>query len=270
MPSPPAKPQRINESLFGHQEARILGFLAARLPAAVKPDHLTAIGVFGAFAVLAGYLLSRQSIGWIWLANAGLVIHWLGDSLDGNLARLRQIERPRYGFYLDQVIDTVGNLAIGIGVGLSPWVRLDGVLLTLVVYQMLTIQVLVRTIIDREFHLAVGRLGPTEMRLGIVAMNLGILLFGAPSLIDHPVKLTWADCLVVAAAVIMLVLFARQFVAHVKRIGREDPPLPSGDCIAAIGATTAFHPPSDTQERTHPPQAPGPLTARSCNIVTFE
>lgn len=219
----PAKPKRINESIFAGPEARALAFIAARLPRAIKPDHLTILGVFGAFAVLAGYVLGHHGSGWLWLANLGLIIHWLGDSLDGTLARLRGIERPRYGFYLDQVIDTVGNLAIGLGVGLSPWVRLDCALLVLAAYHMLAVQVLVRTLVDREFHLAVGRVGPTEMRVGIILMNLAIMGFGAPPLLVWPVALNWWDVLMLVSALGLLGLFARQMAVHLRRIGREDP-----------------------------------------------
>jgi archaetidylinositol phosphate synthase len=217
------KPIRVNESIFANQERRILTAIAARLPGAIKPDHLTGLGVFAALLVLAAYVLSNWSIEWLWLANFGLVLHWLGDSLDGTLARHRRIERPRYGFYLDQVIDTVGNLAIGLGIGLSPWTRLDCALLVLAVYHMLSVQIFVRTIVDREFHVAVGRLGPTEMRIGIIAMNCAIMAFGAPTLISWPAAMGWPDLMMIALSVGLLGLFGRQMVRHLRRIAAEEP-----------------------------------------------
>jgi len=80
--------------------------------------------------------LSRLAQG---LANAGLLMHWFGDSLDGTVARYRQAERPRYGFFVDQTIDVVGNLLIALGVGLSPWARLDVALLFLTAFHMISI-----------------------------------------------------------------------------------------------------------------------------------
>ena len=92
---------RIQENLLAKAERRLLNWLCARLPAAIKPDHLTAIGIVGAVMVLAGYAASASDRWWLWLAVGGYVIHWFGDSLDGSVARHRGIERPRYGYFLD-------------------------------------------------------------------------------------------------------------------------------------------------------------------------
>jgi hypothetical protein len=88
--------RRVNESWLAAHEFRALQVLARQLPAAVTPDHLTALGVAGAGLVLLGGMLSTRSIEWLWLSNLGLLVHWYGDSLDGTVARLRGIERPRY------------------------------------------------------------------------------------------------------------------------------------------------------------------------------
>lgn len=215
---------RVNESLLAGPERRALLAIAARLPGWCTPDGLTLFGVFGGCVVILGYVLSRSDIAWLWLADLGLVIHWLGDSLDGTLARLRGIERPRYGFYLDQVIDALGNVLIALGVGLSLAARLDVALLVLATFHMLSIQVYVRAIVDREFHLAVGRLGPTEMRLGIVLMNTGILLFGAPPLPGLPIALTWCDALMLVTALGLFGLYFHQMRRHLARFALEDPP----------------------------------------------
>lgn len=204
----------------------MLHAIARRLPAVVTPDRLTVFGVFGALVVVAGYALSARQTGWLWLANLGLVFHWLGDSLDGTVARIRHIERPRYGFYLDQVIDTLGNLLIAVGVGLSPWIRMDVVLIVLALYQMLSIQVYVRAIVDHEFHLAVGRLGPTEMRLGILALNCIVLLLGEPQAIAALGGGTWADLLVGLLAIALLGLYSVQMRGHLVRFALEDPSPP--------------------------------------------
>src|SRR5262245_24038819 len=113
--------------------------MASALPAWVTPDRLTALGVFGAAVVFAGSLLSNRDPAFLWLANLGLVIHWLGDSLDGTLARVRGSERPKLGFVMDQSVDVVGDILIMAGLGLSPFVRLDAALLALVGYHALTV-----------------------------------------------------------------------------------------------------------------------------------
>ena len=97
-------------------------------------------------------------------------------------------------------------------------------LFVLATFHMLSIQVYVRAIVDREFHLAVGRLGPTEMRLGIVLMNLGILQFGAPPLPGLPISMSWCDVLMLATGIGLLALYANQMRRHLARLAKEDPP----------------------------------------------
>lgn len=221
-PEAKAKDQRFNDSFVAGHERRLLLAIAPRLPRWVTPDQLTGFGVFGAFVVMLGYILSRWGMGWLWLSNFGLVLHWFGDSLDGTLARVRKIERPRYGFYLDQVIDTIGSLVISLGIGFCPVVRMDLSLLVLVVFFMLSIQVYVRNIVDREFHVAVGGLGPTEMRLGIFAMNIGILLFGGTLIPGLPFKASWLDIMMVLTSAGLLVLLVAQMREHLTRLAAEE------------------------------------------------
>lgn len=215
--------KRVHESFVSSAEMRILLAIAPRLPAWLTPNALTAIGLAGAFVVLAGYALSRESLVWLWLANAGLVINWLGDSLDGNVARIRKIERPRFGFYLDQVVDTFASLAIAIGVGISPFARLDLSLLILAIFSMLTMQTYVRTIVNREFYIAIGRLGPTEFRLGILGLNVLVLVFGAQPIAGISWVVTWVDLAMAAAAPGLILLMLVQMRADLRRLSVEDP-----------------------------------------------
>ncbi len=221
--APPPTDKRINESPLAGYERTALLAIARRLPGWVTPDGLTGFGVFGAVLVLVGGAMAGQSSQWLWLANLGVVFHWLGDSLDGTLARLRRIERPRYGFYLDQVIDTVGNLLIALGEGLIPGVRMDLILILLAAYQMLAIQVLVRTVIDRQFHVTVGGMGPTELRIGIVLLNLIVLVFGAPQVPGLPAGVHLEDVVVGLGIAGLLALFAWQMRVQLVQLGREEP-----------------------------------------------
>src|SRR5687767_5633285 len=105
--------------LLARPEARALDWIARRIPARVLPDHLTLLGVLAALGIAAAYVLSNRDPAWLWAASALLVVHWLGDSLDGTLARVRRIERPTYGYYLDHLTDAFSTVVIGIGLGLS-------------------------------------------------------------------------------------------------------------------------------------------------------
>ena len=106
--------------LLAVPEKRLLRWIAARLPRWVLPDDMTALGVAAAIGVAVAYQLSNESLDWLWVASGLLVLQWVGDSLDGTLARVRGIERPTYGYYLDHLVDAIATAAIGIGLGLSP------------------------------------------------------------------------------------------------------------------------------------------------------
>jgi archaetidylinositol phosphate synthase len=217
---------RVNKSLLASQERRLLEAIASRLPKWCTPNGMTILGLVGGCVVILGYLMSRRDESWLWLANFGLLVHWAGDSLDGTLARHRDIERPRYGFYLDQVTDALGNVMIGLGVGLSPVARLDLALFVLASFHMLSIQVYVRAIVDREFHMAVGRLGPTEMRIGIFAMNIGIMAMGAPPIQGLPIDATWCDAAMLATGTGLFAMYFLQMQRHLSRLAKEDPRRP--------------------------------------------
>jgi phosphatidylglycerophosphate synthase len=113
---------------------------------------------------------------WLWAASALLVVHWLGDSLDGTLARVRKCERPRYGYYLDHLVDAFATAAIGIGLGLSPYMPLAVGLAVVVAYLILSINTYLETHAFGTFTLGYGRLGPTEARLGLIAMNAALMI----------------------------------------------------------------------------------------------
>jgi len=116
---PDAQHERTTPFLLAGFERRVLPRLAGALPAWVVPDHLTVLGLLSSTWIGIAYILSNRNPAWLWGASLGLVIQWYGDSLDGTLARVRKIERPRYGYYLDHITDAYSTAAIGIGLGLS-------------------------------------------------------------------------------------------------------------------------------------------------------
>jgi len=160
--------------LLARPEARMLDWIARRLPARVLPDHLTALGVLAAVGIAAAYALSDRDPAWLWVASALLVVHWLGDSLDGTLARVRRIERPRYGYYLDHLVDAIATALIGLGLGLSPYMLVGTALLAVVVYLVLSINIYLETQTLGVFRLGYGRLGPTEARIALIAVNTAL------------------------------------------------------------------------------------------------
>jgi archaetidylinositol phosphate synthase len=167
---------REKKFLLAVPEARLLEAIARRIPSWIKPDHLTALGVVAAVAIAAAYVLSNGDRMWLWAASALLVVHWLGDSLDGTLARVRRSERPRYGYYLDHLVDAFATAAIGIGLGLSPYMLLAVGLAIVVAYLILSINTYLETHAFGVFTLGYGRFGPTEARLMLIAVNTLLVL----------------------------------------------------------------------------------------------
>jgi len=163
--------ERNKTFLLAAPEGRVLEWIARRVPRRLKPDHFTALGVAASIAIAAAYVLSNGDRAWLWAASALLVVHWLGDSLDGTLARVRRSERPRYGYYLDHLVDAFATAAIGIGLGLSPYMLLAVGLAIVVAYLILSINTYLETHAFGVFTLGYGRFGPTEARLMLIAVN---------------------------------------------------------------------------------------------------
>jgi len=167
---------RDKQFLLARPETRVLEWIAARIPSRIRPDHLTALGVLASVGIAAAYVLSNGDKLWLWAASGLLVVHWLGDSLDGTLARVRKSERPRYGYYLDHLVDAFATAAIGIGLGLSPHMMLAVGLAIVVAYLILSINTYLETHAFGVFTLGYGRFGPTEARLMLIAVNTVLAL----------------------------------------------------------------------------------------------
>ncbi len=177
--------QRVNNILLGSIERPLLAWLAARMPDWVTPDLLTAVGMFGSLTTFIGYVLSNFHPAFLWLSSLGFVINWFGDSLDGTLARHRNIQRPRYGFFVDHTLDSLSEVMIFLGLGLSPYLNFSVACLALIGYMLMSILVYVRTAVDGVFKISYGGFGPTEIRLIAILLNTG-LFFNGNWTIDLP------------------------------------------------------------------------------------
>jgi archaetidylinositol phosphate synthase len=165
---------RVQESWMAAPEKRALLWLAARTPERIGPDHLTVLG-FGA-QIGAGlcYALAASNRLWLLGVIVCLALNWLGDSLDGTLARVRQRLRPRYGFYVDHMVDTFGALALMGGLALSGCMHPGIAIGLLVAFLMLSIQSYLATHALGEFRISFWRFGPTELRILLAMGNLAL------------------------------------------------------------------------------------------------
>ncbi len=166
---------RINRSLLAQVERRTLLWLAHRLPARIHSDHLTALAVVGTAIASLSFALARLFPVALVGVVAGLALNWFGDSLDGTVARVRKQERPRYGFYVDHVLDVVGATMLMGGMAVSGLMTPLVALGVLVAYLLVSAEVFLSTAVGGEFRMSFVRIGPTELRLGIAALAVALI-----------------------------------------------------------------------------------------------
>jgi archaetidylinositol phosphate synthase len=148
-----------------------LTWLAQRTAASINPDHLTALAFVSQLLAGASYALSSRDARALWLVNGFLFLNWLGDSLDGTLARVRNQQRPRYGFYVDHIADTFGALALMGGLACSGYVHWPIAVGMLVLFYVLSIESYLAIYTIGRFHLSHGPFGPTEIRILLAVGN---------------------------------------------------------------------------------------------------
>jgi phosphatidylglycerophosphate synthase len=216
--------QREMSFLLAGPERRVLRWTAARLPSSWMPDHLTIIGVLGAFIVAAGYALSSRNPGWLWLASFGLFVNWFGDSLDGTLARVRKIERPKYGYYLDHMVDAFNTSVAGAGIGLSPFVDLRLALVVVILYLCLSINVYLESAVHGVFDLGFGVLGPTEVRALLVLLNTALFAWVVWEGHSAAGVARVANIVIVVACAVMLYAVLARLRINLIRLARLEPP----------------------------------------------
>jgi len=209
--------------LLAVPEKRFLRWLAGKLPRWVLPDDMTAIGVLSALAIAAAYQLSNDGNAWLWVASGLLVVQWIGDSLDGTLARVRGIERPTYGYYLDHLVDAISTAAIGIGLGLSPFMLLSTGTLIVVAYLILSINVYLESFAFNRFSIGYGKIGPTEIRLILILLNTALALELGLDFQLVGVDLTVFDIVGLAIAGVMTVLLSGRAFRNLRELARAEP-----------------------------------------------
>jgi phosphatidylglycerophosphate synthase len=223
----PSSPSRVNDGILQPIERLLLAWLARRVPRTINPDMLTIFGVLGALLVCVSYRLAHWQISFLWLASLGLVANWIGDSLDGTLARVRKIERPRYGFFVDQASDLASQILIGFGLALSPFVRFEVALIGLVAYLALAALTLARRCASGLMQICYGHIGPTEVRCALILANT-YWLFNQPFSLPTPWgEMTGADAVILGGSLMAIVGFLVSAFGEAKKLAVVDPGIAS-------------------------------------------
>ena len=213
---------RAQVSFLAPVEKRCLIAMARRTPGWINSDHLTALGLLAMLGAGLSYWYARSNSAGLWLAILCLAVNWLGDSLDGTLARVRNRQRPRYGFYVDHVVDAFGTLFLMVGLGLSGHMAHGVAIGLLVAYFMLSIEVYLATYAIGVFHLSFWKFSPTELRILLMAGNIALLCGRHTArLFGHSYRLFDVGGVIgIAGMALMLVWAVVRHTAHLYRAER--------------------------------------------------
>jgi archaetidylinositol phosphate synthase len=213
--------QRINRSLTADAEKRLLVWMAERTPAWVTSDRLTLLGLSAQIAAGLYYALSRYNRYMLLAVIVCIALNWLGDSLDGTLARVRRQQRPRYGFYVDHIVDIFGSIALMTGLACSGFLHWQVAIAMLVGFLLLASESYLATYTLECFQMSQGLFGPTEIRILLIIGNLALLRSPYSTLFGH--RFLLFDVGGVIAAVGMFAIAVAVTVRHTAALYRQEP-----------------------------------------------
>jgi archaetidylinositol phosphate synthase len=212
---------RVNQALTASLEKRALQSMARRAPQWLTSDQLTILGLGAQVGAGVFYALSRYNRNALLLVTLCLGLNWFGDSMDGTLARVRCQQRPRFGFYVDHMVDIIGSVALMCGLGFSGFVHWQTAIAMLVAFLLLASESYLATYTLSHFQLSQGIFGPTEIRILLILGNLALLRSPYSTLFGH--KMLLFDLGGIIAAVCMSATLILVTVRHTTQLNREEP-----------------------------------------------
>ena len=213
--------RRVNQALTAAMEKRALVWMAERAPGWVTSDRLTLLGLSAQIGAGVCYALARYDRRALLLVMLCIALNWLGDSLDGTLARVRRQQRPRYGFYVDHMVDVFGATALMCGLGCSGFLHWQVALAMLIAFLLLSSESYLATYTLSCFELSQGIFGPTEIRILLIMGNLALLRSPYAVLFSH--RMLLFDLGGAIAAVSMFGMALMVTLRHTAQLYREEP-----------------------------------------------
>ncbi|MDE6809176.1 MAG: CDP-alcohol phosphatidyltransferase family protein [Muribaculaceae bacterium] len=218
--------ERIQTSILNRLEKKALVYLAKHQPVWMTSDILTYFGVAAAVFYAIFCWMAQYNVYYLWAASFCLVLNWYGDSLDGTLARVRETQRPKYGFFIDHSLDALTTCLFCIGLGLAPLMYLSIALFIMGGYLCMSIYTYLSTIVMGKFRLTYASLGPTEMRLIIIAVFILYMYFPmndcTVEIFGHP--WTVYDCLGALVAAGLFLIYIGSLAKDLSALAKIDPP----------------------------------------------
>ncbi|MGH9793922.1 MAG: CDP-alcohol phosphatidyltransferase family protein [Candidatus Acidiferrales bacterium] len=216
--------ERAQHSVLTRAEKKTLAWLAARMPRWVSSDHLTALSLLAMLLAGGSYWLARYDRRGLLLVCGWLAVNWFGDSLDGTLARFRNTPRPRYGFYVDHIVDTLGALALLGGLALSGYMSPLAAAVLLIAYYILSIEVYLATYCLGTFRMSFGGLGPTELRILLGVANVWLYFTARVPMVQvfgMDVRVFDVGAMIAAAG--MLAMTVATAIRHTRALYQAEP-----------------------------------------------
>ena len=213
--------RRINQSLTAAWERRILMWMAERAPAWLTSDQLTLLGLVSQVGAGLFYIVARYSESGLIGVSVCIVLNWVGDSMDGTLARVRNQQRPRYGFYVDHMVDVLGATALMCGLGCSGLVHWPVAIAMLIGFLLLAAESYLASYTLHCFKMSQGWFGPTEIRILLIAGNLALLRSPYATLFGR--RLLLFDVGGGIAAALMVVMVVVTAIRHTVDLYRQEP-----------------------------------------------
>lgn len=219
--------RRVNRSLTAAAEKRALEWIARRAPRWVTSDQLTILGLAAQIGAGICYAMARQYPYALLLVCLCLALNWLGDSLDGTLARVRRQQRPRYGFYVDHMVDIFGATALMCGLGFSGFLHWQTAIAMLIAFLLLSSESYLATYTLNCFEMSQGLFGPTEIRILLIIGNLALLRSPYSNLFGHRMLLFDLGGIIAAAGMfVMAIAVTTRHTAQLygqEPLGRQEP-----------------------------------------------
>jgi archaetidylinositol phosphate synthase len=212
--------KRIQRSLLADLEKSLLLWLARRTPPWINSDHLTALALAAMLGAGLGYWWSRWNHWGLLVVVLCLALNWLGDSLDGTLARFRDRQRPRYGFYVDHICDAFSVLFLLTGLAVSGFISSLIAIGLLICYLMLLIETCIATYTIGEFKMSFFKFGPTELRIVLAIGTLALLRNPAVQFLGHRYRLFDFGGTIAIIGMVVVLLFS--VTRHIIQLYREE------------------------------------------------
>ena len=213
--------RRVNLAFTASLEKRALVWMAERAPAWVSSDGLTLLGLGAQIGAGVCYAFARYEPRALLLVVGCIVLNWLGDSLDGTLARVRLQQRSRYGFYVDHMVDLFGSIALMCGLGWSGLLHWPVAIAMLVAFLLLSSESYLATYTLGCFELSQGFFGPTEIRILLIAGTLAALRNPHATVFGHRMLLFDVGGVIGAAAMFAMAMAVT--VRHTAGLYRQEP-----------------------------------------------